>query len=108
LAWGGQYSEREFCIDELVVRIHLIIVMMRWTGLASWKFGIPYPDVVDRSIEMFEVLIVLRHAYAHTHIRTYIHTQIHTRTNTHVPRYRRQKHRSVRGPGSWPGATAAR
>ena len=28
---------REF-IDTLLVRIHLIIVMIRWTGLAPWEF----------------------------------------------------------------------
>jgi len=26
--------EREFFIDDLLVRIHFIIVMIRWTGLA--------------------------------------------------------------------------
>ena len=28
--------EREFFIDNLLVRIHFIIVMIRWTGLAPW------------------------------------------------------------------------
>ena len=30
-------SEREFFIDNLLVRIHVIIVMIRWTGLAPWR-----------------------------------------------------------------------
>ena len=30
--------EREFFIDNLLVRIHFIIVMIRWTGLAPWEF----------------------------------------------------------------------
>jgi len=30
--------EREFFIDNLLVRIHFIIVMIRWTGLAPWGF----------------------------------------------------------------------
>ena len=30
--------EREFFIDNLLVRIHFIIVMLRWTGLAPWEF----------------------------------------------------------------------
>ena len=30
--------EREFFIDNLLVRIHVIIVMIRWTGLAPWEF----------------------------------------------------------------------
>ena len=29
-------GEREFFIDNLLVRIHCIIVMIRWTGLAPW------------------------------------------------------------------------
>ena len=29
---------REIFIDNLLVRIHYIIVMMRWTGLAPWEF----------------------------------------------------------------------
>jgi len=36
-------SEREFFIDNLVVRIHFIIVMIGWTGLAPWEFEIPFP-----------------------------------------------------------------
>ena len=35
--------EREFFIDKLLVRIHLIIVMIRWTGLAPWEFEFPLP-----------------------------------------------------------------
>jgi len=30
--------EREFFIDNLLVRILLIVVMIRWTGLAPWEF----------------------------------------------------------------------
>ena len=29
--------QREFFIDNLLVRSHFIIVMIRWTGLASWE-----------------------------------------------------------------------
>jgi len=35
--------EREFFIDNLLVRIHGIIVTIRWTGLAPWEFGFPFP-----------------------------------------------------------------
>ena len=31
-------SEREFFIDNLLVRIHFIIEMIWWTGLAPWEF----------------------------------------------------------------------
>ena len=34
---------REFCIDNLLVRIHCIIVMIVWTGLAPWEFELPFP-----------------------------------------------------------------
>jgi len=37
-------GEREFFIDNLLVRIHFIIVMIRWTGLAPWEFEFPLPD----------------------------------------------------------------
>ena len=30
-------------IDNLLVRIHFIIVMIRWTGLAPWEFQFPFP-----------------------------------------------------------------
>ena len=35
--------EREFFIDYLLVRILLIIVMIRWTGLAPWEFEFLFP-----------------------------------------------------------------
>jgi len=38
----GRY-EREFFIDNLLVRVHFIIVMIRWTGLAPWEFEFPFP-----------------------------------------------------------------
>ena len=36
-------DEREFFIDNRLVRIHFIIVMIRWTGLAPWEFESPFP-----------------------------------------------------------------
>ena len=35
--------EREFVIDNLLVRVNFIIVMIRWTGLAPWEFEFPFP-----------------------------------------------------------------
>ena len=35
--------ERDFFIDNLLVRIHFIIVMIRWTGLAPWELEFPFP-----------------------------------------------------------------
>ena len=36
-------KEREFFIDNLLVRIHFIILMIRWNGLAPWSFELPFP-----------------------------------------------------------------
>ena len=41
MASAGHFScrrEREFFIDNLLVRIHFIIEMIWWTGLAPWEF----------------------------------------------------------------------
>ena len=35
--------ERVFIIDNLLVRIHFIIEMIRWTGLAPWDFEFRFP-----------------------------------------------------------------
>jgi len=40
---GRDDREIEFFIDNLLVRIHLIIVMIGWAGLASWAFESPFP-----------------------------------------------------------------
>ena len=36
-------AARELFIDKLLVRSHFIIVLIRWTGLASWQFEFPFP-----------------------------------------------------------------
>ena len=36
--WGERRRERQLFIDNLLVRIHFIIIMIRWTGLAPWEF----------------------------------------------------------------------
>ena len=30
-------------VDNLLVRIHFIIVVIRWSGLAPWEFEFPFP-----------------------------------------------------------------
>ena len=35
--------ERELCIDNLLVRIHFIIEIIWWTGLAPWESEFPVP-----------------------------------------------------------------
>ena len=39
----GEEREIEFFLDNLLVRIHFIILMIRWTGLAPWEFEFPFP-----------------------------------------------------------------
>ena len=34
---------KDFFIDILLVRVHFIIVMIRWSGLAPWEFEFPFP-----------------------------------------------------------------
>ena len=38
----GRFIEREFSIDNPLVRIHFNIVMIKWTGLAPWDFESPF------------------------------------------------------------------
>ena len=35
--------EREFFIDDLLVRDHFIIVMIRWIGVVPWEFEFLFP-----------------------------------------------------------------
>ena len=34
--------EKELFIDNLLVRIHFVIEIIWWTGLASWEFEFPF------------------------------------------------------------------
>jgi len=43
LSGARAYREREFFIDNLLVRMLFIIVMIRWTGLAPWEFEFQFP-----------------------------------------------------------------
>ena len=51
-------GEREFFIDNLLVRLHFIIVMIRRTGLAPWEFECPFPDSLA-----YTFLLVSIHVY---------------------------------------------
>ena len=42
-AWVHRIAKAHVDIDNLLVRIHFIIVMIRWIGLAPWEFEIPFP-----------------------------------------------------------------
>ena len=44
--------ERGFYIDNLLVRIHFIIEMIWWTGLAPWDFEFPFPgDLISTFLD---------------------------------------------------------
>ena len=43
-------GEREFFIDNLLVRMHFIIVMIRWTGLAPWELEFSFPGSLTSTI----------------------------------------------------------
>jgi len=49
---GTNASEREFGIDNLLVRIHFIIMMIMWTGLAPWEFEFPFPGSLVSTFPM--------------------------------------------------------
>ena len=51
--------EREFFIDNLLVRIHFIIVMIRWTGLAPWDFKFPFPGSLTSTFIMYREMVTL-------------------------------------------------
>ena len=38
-----QRRREELCVGNLLVRVHCIIVMIRWTGLAPWEVEFPFP-----------------------------------------------------------------
>ena len=51
-----QQREREFFIDNSLVRIHCIIVMIRWTGLAPWKFESPFPGSITSTFLRTQII----------------------------------------------------
>ena len=80
--------EREFSIDNLLVRIHYIIVMIKWTGLAPWEFEFPFPGSLTSTFLVPKTHLTFREV---DHYQCYLATA--TTTN-------RVKSRSLRG--SWP------
>ena len=45
-------AEREVFVDNLLVQIHFVIVMIRWTGLAPWKFESPFPGRCKATVRL--------------------------------------------------------
>ena len=54
----NEYEEREFFIDNLLVRILFIIVRIRWTGLAPWEFELRHHLLEEKAGE--ELALVRR------------------------------------------------
>ena len=55
-----------FFIDNLLVRNHFIILMIRWTGLASWEFEFPCPGSLTSTFPQVSILtmsLCASHAY---------------------------------------------
>jgi len=40
---GWYQKERDYFIDNQLVRIRFVILMIRWTGLAPWECEFPFP-----------------------------------------------------------------
>ena len=61
--------QREWFIDNLLVRIHYIIVMIRWTGPARWECEFPFPGSLTSTFCVQVAAIRLSHlclSLAHT------------------------------------------
>ena len=77
----GLPRERKFFIDNLLVRIHFIIVMIRWTGLASWEFEFPFPDsLASTFLEVHDRILGLPR---HSNIMRYRGTSLIRNTHPH-------------------------
>ena len=55
---AGPLREREFCIDNLLVRTHFIINMIWWTGLAPRKFELLFlGSLISTFLGLFLLLL---------------------------------------------------
>ena len=45
--------DRDFFIDNLLVRVHFIIEMIRWTGLAPWEFEFTLPGGLTSTFRIY-------------------------------------------------------
>ena len=50
--------EREFFIDNLLVRIHFIIEMIWWTGLAPREFEFLFPGSLTATFQAAQLLLL--------------------------------------------------
>ena len=68
-----------FFIDTLLVRIHFIIVMIRWTGLAPWEFEIAFPGILTSTFlgHHTNMSTSERPRYRHSQLPAYAPSTIH-------------------------------
>ena len=57
---GRARVEREFFIDNLLVRIHVILEMFWWIGLAPWEFELPFPGSRLSTFLVLSLLLLSR------------------------------------------------
>ena len=63
----SRFRERGFFLDNLLVRICLTIVMVKWTGLAPREFAFPFPGILTSTFLRFQDLYLPpRQARNHT------------------------------------------
>ena len=113
--------DREFLSDNLLVRIHFICVMIRWTGLAPWEFEFPFPcsltstflehsgirrDFAAKITQKFVALSVETPlcSYAIAYRRAYVQSPFASRDPGHVDR---RRERNVQRPSTTSGPTAS-
>ena len=58
--WRKDYNsnspERELFIGNLLVRIHFIIVMIKWIGCAPWEFEFSFPgSLISILVQVVEI-----------------------------------------------------
>ena len=77
----GSARQQRVCdyveIDNLLVRIHSSIVMIRWTGLAPWEFEFPFPGslistFLEVAVELLQVQRPQRGSEGQQRLCTYV------------------------------------
>jgi len=44
------HLKRDLFIENILVRIHFIILIIRWTGRAPWEYEFPFPGILTSTI----------------------------------------------------------
>ena len=71
--------QREFFINNLLVRVHFIIVMIGWTGLAPWAFEFLFPcSLTSTSLNQALVTAATTMSADFTSARDKVYSQLST------------------------------